>query len=108
MIDRNSYIGVHQTITIGRNVLIAAYYYIISGNHCYASRQIPIQKQGFFLGKPITIGDDVWLGTHVVVLEGVNIGTGAVVGTGSLVNKDIPPYEIWAGVPAKFIKERPK
>lgn len=108
LIDRNSYFVVHQPITIGRDVLIAAYCSIISGNHCYTSREIPIREQGYFHGKPITIEDDVWLGTRVIVLEGVTIGMGAIVGAGSVVNKDIPAYEIWGGIPAKFIKKRPE
>ena len=56
---------------------------------------------------PVVIEDDVWLGTHVVVLPGVTIGKGAIIGASSVVTKDIPAYEVWAGVPAKFIKRRP-
>ena len=52
------------------------------------------------------IGNDVWLGLNVIVKKGVVIGDGAIVGAGSVVTKNIPPYEIWAGVPAKKIKER--
>jgi acetyltransferase-like isoleucine patch superfamily enzyme len=50
--------------------------------------------------------EDVWLGCHVVVLMGVKIGRGAVVAAGAIVNKNIPSYEIWGGVPAKKIGER--
>ena len=55
---------------------------------------------------PITIGNDVWVGRRVIILNGVSIGDGAVVGAGAIVTKDIPPYEVWGGVPAKFIKKR--
>lgn len=105
-IGRNTYIGVFQPITIGEFVEIGAYCYVISANHCYKSRDRPIVKQGF-VGAPIVIEDDVWLGTHVVVLPGVTIGKGAIVAAGSVVNKDIPAYEVWGGIPAKFIKHRP-
>lgn len=56
--------------------------------------------------KPITIGDDVYIGYNVTVLGGVNIGTGSIISACSLVNKDIPPYTIYGGVPAKFIKNK--
>ncbi len=105
-VGRNSYIGVYDPISIGSHTVIGAYSYIISANHRFESREIPIRDQGF-TGAPIVIEDDVWLGTHVVVLPGVTIGKGAIVAAGSVVNKDIPPYEIWGGMPAKFLKERP-
>jgi acetyltransferase-like isoleucine patch superfamily enzyme len=106
-IGRNTYIGVFQPVSIGEFVQIGAYSYIISGNHCYESREIPIVQQGY-VGAPIFIEDDAWLGTHVVVLPGVKIGKGAIVAAHSLVNRDIPAYEVWGGVPARFIKHRPK
>lgn len=56
--------------------------------------------------KKVTIGNDVWIGTNVMVLGGVNIGDGAVVGAGALVTKDVPPYAIVGGVPAKIIRYR--
>jgi len=56
----------------------------------------------------ITIGSDVWLGCHVVVLKGVCIGDGAVVGAGAVVTKSVPEGEIWAGVPAVKIGTRPR
>ena len=59
-----------------------------------------------FLIKKIVISSDVWIGAGVTVLSGVTIGVGAVVGTGSVVTHDIPPYEIWAGNPAKKIRNR--
>lgn len=54
----------------------------------------------------IIVGHDVWIGANAIVLSGVSIGTGAVVGAGSVVTKSIPPYEIWAGNPAKKIRDR--
>jgi acetyltransferase-like isoleucine patch superfamily enzyme len=56
--------------------------------------------------KDVTIGNDVWLGSNVVVTAGVNIGDGAVIAAGAVVIKDIPPYTIAAGIPAKPIKGR--
>lgn len=56
--------------------------------------------------EPCNIGHDVWLGAHVIVSRGVTIGNGAVVGSGAVVTKDVEPYTIVAGVPAKPIKKR--
>lgn len=54
----------------------------------------------------IRIGNDVWIGLNVIILSGVEIGDGAVVAAGSVVNKSIPPFAVYGGVPAKFIKHR--
>lgn len=105
-IGRNTYLGLYQPIRIGAWSMIGAYCYLITGNHNYQRRDIPIAQQGY-IGAPILIEEDVWLGTHVVVLPGVTIGKGAIVAAGSIVNKDIPPYEIWGGTPAKFLRQRP-
>ncbi len=56
--------------------------------------------------KETKIGNDVWIASKCVIKAGVTIGDGAVIGMGSVVTKDIPPYEIWAGNPAKFIRKR--
>ena len=53
---------------------------------------------------PVAIGDDVWLGARVIVLKGVTIGDGAIVGAGSVVTRDIPPWSIAGGQPAKVIR----
>jgi acetyltransferase-like isoleucine patch superfamily enzyme len=56
--------------------------------------------------KPIIIGNDVYIGYNVTILGGVNIGDGSIIAAGSLVNKDVPKYTIYGGVPAKFIKNK--
>lgn len=56
--------------------------------------------------KKTTIGNDVWIGTRVIILGGVSVGDGAVIGAGSIVTKDVPPYAIVAGVPARIIRFR--
>lgn len=57
-------------------------------------------------GAPPVIGDEVWIGARAIVLRGVRIGQGAVVAAGAVVTKDVPDYEIWGGVPARFIRRR--
>jgi virginiamycin A acetyltransferase len=54
----------------------------------------------------VVVEDDVWIGANSVVLDGARIGKGAVIAAGSLVNGTVPPYEIWGGTPARFIKAR--
>lgn len=60
----------------------------------------------FEIFKKTTIGNDVWIGNRVMIKAGIKIADGAVVGMGSVVTKDIGPYEIWAGNPAKLIRKR--
>ncbi len=93
-IGRGTYLGVHYPISLGDNTIVGAYSYIISANHRFDTRSMPIRDQGYS-GAPVRVGDDVWIGTHVVILPGVTIGKGAIVGAGSIVNRDIPEYEIW-------------
>jgi acetyltransferase-like isoleucine patch superfamily enzyme len=92
------------SITIGSNCLIASKTTFNDTGHEY-SKQSLINKQPITT-KAIIVEDDVWIGTRCVILQGVTIGKGAVIGAGSVVNKSIPPYEVWAGVPARFIKKR--
>jgi acetyltransferase-like isoleucine patch superfamily enzyme len=54
----------------------------------------------------VTIGDDVWIGTHTTILPGVTIGSGCVIGAGAVVSSNIPEYAVAAGVPAKIIRQR--
>lgn len=110
-IGENTYLGPsvkiygHGSVVIGANCLIAMDCKIISANHTIPPRVKLIKEQPDIL-LPIVIGDDVWLGAGVIVLGGIEIGKGAVIGAGSVVTKDIPPYSIAAGNPAKIIKER--
>ncbi len=93
-------------IVIGDDCLIAAFTVIVASNHIFTRRDVPIQAQGI-TQKGVTIGSDVWLGTRVTVLDGVTVGDGAVIGAGSVVTRDILPFTIAGGVPARVIRERP-
>ena len=102
-VGRNTYLGAWKPISIGSDTLIGAYCYIISANHRFAAPDVPVRIQGYD-GAPITIGRNVWLGAHVIVLPGVIIGDNAVVGAASVVTSSVPGAEIWAGVPARRIR----
>lgn len=67
-----------------------------------------MNKQGFSEEKPVFIGNDVWIGGHVIILPGVNVGNGSIIGAGSVVTRDVPDYAIVGGNPAQIIKFRNK
>jgi acetyltransferase-like isoleucine patch superfamily enzyme len=98
-----SFLGSFHPITIGRDTIIGAYSYLISGNHGSLRCEVPFRDQGYE-GAPIQIGVNVWLGCHVVVLPGVTIGDHAIVGAGSVVTRNIPSGETWGGVPARPLR----
>jgi acetyltransferase-like isoleucine patch superfamily enzyme len=104
-IGRDVYLGVFQPLSIGKNTIIGAYTYIISANHQTKELQIPVRDQGY-TGAPISIGENVWIGCHVVILPGVMIGEGAVIAAGAVVTGNVPSNEVWGGVPAKKMKTR--
>jgi len=93
-------------IHIGKDCLISQFCTLVGSNHKIA-RDKQILEQGPDRSRlGIVIGDDVWLGAGVTVMPGVNIGTGAVIGANAVVTKDVPVYQIMAGVPAVKIGER--
>lgn len=92
-------------IDVGDHCLIGPNVVIRASNHVFSDYSRTINSQGC-IGKGIKIGKDVWLGSNVVVLDGVNIGSGCVIGAGAVVTRDIPPYSIAVGVPAKVIALR--
>lgn len=104
-INRNSTIGGHGGVKIGSFVKIGPYCTIITANHQYNDWQKPIWFQEVDRG-PVEIGDDVWIGTNVVILPNVKIGRGSIIGASAVVTHDVDPYTVVGGVPAKFIKYR--
>ena len=93
-----------KAVNIGSNTQIAAQCYIIDANHGTNLGEL-MQKQPLD-SAPINIGSDVWIGAQCVILKGVTIGDHAVIAANTVVNKDVPPYAIVAGSPAKIIKYR--
>ena len=100
----NAFCHILGEITFGDNVMIGPQT-IIWGRDHGIKKDAPMNKQPHTKA-PIVIGDDVWIGANVTVLKGVKIGDGVVIGAGSVVTKDIPPYAIVVGNPARIVKYR--
>jgi acetyltransferase-like isoleucine patch superfamily enzyme len=93
-----------QLVEIGSHCMLANGCFVTDANHRFDDPDTPITWQGFESKGPTRIGDNVWLGAHVVVTSGVTIGERCVVGANSVVTQDIPPFSIAAGVPAKVLR----
>ena len=94
-------------ITIGNDVAIAANCVFAPVNHAYADRSRPIRQQGFNASKGgITVGDDVWIGAGVILLDGAVLETGCVVGAGVVVRGTVQAYTVFAGNPPKVVGRR--
>lgn len=93
------------TIYIGDDVIIGPMSVLRAANHCFDKKELPIRDQGHKPGV-IIVENNVWFGADVTILPNVRIGTGSIVGAGSVVTKDIPPFSIAVGSPACVIKMR--
>ena len=106
-IGRGCEFNIRQSIDIGNDCLIGSGCKFIDHDHGLTNLDQPINKQSG-VEIPIVIEENVWLGANVIVLKGVVISNGSIVGAGSIVTKSIPANEIWAGIPARKIRERNK
>ena len=104
IIGDNALLAAGRGLTIGKNVNLSSNVSIYSGAHDHRD---PYFKSTPAKTRPITIGDRVWIGSNAIILTGVSIGEGAVVCAGCVVTKDVEPYAVVAGIPAKKINERP-
>ena len=109
-IGDNSGVGinceVYGPVKIGNDVKMGPEVVCYTSGHKFDRTDITMIEQGGTEPEPITIGNDVWIGRRVIIMPGVNIGDGCVIGAGAVVTKDIPPYSVAGGVPAKVIKSR--
>lgn len=106
----NSGIGVNAflspCVTIGNDVMMGPDCVILTSNHGFDNLEMPMWKQPFTETKPVVIEDNVWIGARVIILPGVHVGTGSIIGAGSVVTHDVEPYSIVGGNPAKLIRYR--
>lgn len=106
MMNTNSQLGASfGKIIIGNNCAIAANCVLRAANHTFDNINIPFQEQGHTYGK-IILEDDVWISSNCVITADTKIGRSSVVGAGSVVTKDVEPYSVVGGVPAKLIRKR--
>ncbi len=95
---------VQESLTVGDYSLFGEGVSIHDDNHVIGRGPEPIASRGL-VTRPVAIGRNVWVGARAVILPGVHIGDNAVVGAGAVVTRDVPPYTVVAGVPARIIKE---
>lgn len=116
-IHQPTYLSGLSNITIGNHVVINAFVHIwgeggvsigdncMIASHCAITSLTHSKESQLFnqvnLALPVSIGNNVWIGTHAIILPGVTIGDNVVIGAGALVNKDIPSNGVYAGTPAK-------
>lgn len=93
-------------ILIGSNCLISQYVSMIATNYSTSRKALIREQMTDSRRTRIQIGDDVWIGTHAVILPGAVVGTGSVIGAGAIVTSQIPEYAIAVGVPARVIRYR--
>lgn len=94
-----------DSILVKRKSLISGFVYLQTSMHGFKEKNRDVQAQGYEHA-PITLEEDCWLGTHVVVMPGVILGKGVVVGSNAVVTKPVEAYKVIGGIPAKEIKER--
>ncbi len=104
-INRECIFSTPDGITIGNYVMIGSRCIFASVTHGFSDWKTPMIFQKVTV-KPIVIEDDVWIGANVTVQGGVRIGRGSIVAAGAVVSKDVPPFSIVGGIPAKVMKDR--
>ncbi len=92
-------------VTIGRDVLMAAYTYVVGGDHDFSDPSASVLAQGR-TSAGVTIGDGAWLGAGAKILDGVTVGAHAVIGAGAVVREDVPDHAIAVGIPARVVSTR--
>ena len=93
-------------IVIGKDVMMGPNCVMRTYSHRHDRIDIPMDQQGFEEERIMYIGDDVWIGTNVIILPGVNVGSHCIIGAGAVVTKDVPDYAIVGGSPARVIRYR--
>lgn len=108
--EKNVYIGprciIYPKVEVGAYTLFANDVKIMGGDHRYDIPGRPILYSGRSVVKPTIIGRDCWIGAYSIIMCGVKIGDGSIIAAGSVVTKDVEPFSIYGGVPARKIKDR--
>jgi len=115
--DTGSMLLIDQSF-IGRNCVITAKEKVMINKNCLIAEMVVIRDQDHitkilkgkhkrkeFVTAPVEIGENVWVGAKATILKGVQIGEFSVIAASAVVTKGVPPFQVWAGVPAKFMKD---
>ncbi|MFH1862810.1 MAG: glycosyltransferase [bacterium] len=99
------YLGASGGITIGNDVMMGPRVSFFAENHNFERTDVAMRQQGC-TRKPIVIEDNCWIASGAIILAGVTVGRGSIIGAGAVVNRNVPPYSIVAGNPARVIRTR--
>jgi len=97
---------VRGPITIGKDVMMGPEVVVIGAKHRFDDLSVPMRLQGWCPAEKVVIEDDVWIGTRVIILSGRRIGKGAILAAGAVITRDVPPYAMVGGNPARIIGTR--
>ncbi len=103
-LNRGVMVASQELVEIGSHCMLANGCFVSDASHRFEDPELPITWQGFESKGPTRIGDNCWLGAHVVVTSGVTVGERCVIGANSVVTSDIEPYSIAAGAPARVLR----
>lgn len=96
----------HGPVSIGDDVMMGPDVLVYAQAHEFGALDRPMMDQGYREPRAVVIEDDVWIGARVIILPGVRVGRGSVLGAGAVVTRDVPPYSVAAGNPARVMKDR--
>jgi acetyltransferase-like isoleucine patch superfamily enzyme len=102
---KDNTVNCYLDVEFGAATLVADWVYVCDFDHVFGDVTVPIKDQGI-AKSPVRIGPDVWIGAKASVLRGVTIGRGCVVAAHALVNRDLPPFSVAVGVPARVVRDR--
>ncbi len=103
-INRDCWIA-NDTV-IGNDVMMGPRVTVLSSAHEFSDTSRPMREQGASQRRPVRIGDDVWIGTQSILLPDVHVGSHSIIGAGSVVTRDVEPWSVLAGNPARLIRKR--
>lgn len=92
-------------IEVGDDVLFGSGVHIYTNDHAFTDKTHTIMNQGYTPSKPVIIKNGCWIGANAIILKGVTIGENSVIAAGAVVTKEVPPFSVVGGIPARIIKQ---
>jgi acetyltransferase-like isoleucine patch superfamily enzyme len=102
---KDNTVNCYLDVEFGAATIVADWVYVCDFDHVFDDVTVPIKDQGI-VKSPVRVGPDVWLGTKVTIVRGVTVGQGCVVAANAVVTRDLPPYAVAVGVPARVVRDR--